>query len=142
MRILILPSLLLVFLIFNSCSDDEPKLPKLSFTQETADITEGEAPVTFEIQLDKPTKVAEIFDVIINTDLTYGADFETDPEGFTGTFTLEILADQSSATFTTTIKENQTVDGDRTIFFSLINPGPNFKLGSPSTLSVNVLDND
>lgn len=138
----LLLSIFLLGLLITSCEKDEPEPDpvSISFNSSTGTIAENSAtPFTVTITSSVAAPGAGSATVSI-TGGTYGTDFTTS-EG-SASFTVNIASGATFGTFTLQPVDNSVVDGDKTLQVSLSGATGFVTIGSPSSLSLTIQDDD
>jgi uncharacterized repeat protein (TIGR01451 family) len=100
-------------------------------------VNEGEASATVTVTRSGSTAAASAVDYATSDDI---ADNRTDY--ITSSGTLQFAVGETVKTFTVPIVDDLYVEGSETISLTLSDPGTGSFLGSPTTATINILDND
>jgi len=130
--------------IFMSCGKDDgitidPSL-ELEFSTTGASVSESDAAVTVTLTFPAaPTAVSVTADVTGTA--TYTDDYTTDPAVSSGSISISVAKDATSASFTLTPVDNVDADGSRTVIFTLAS-AEGISLGTNTTYTVTITDDD
>ncbi|MFZ9982418.1 MAG: DUF5689 domain-containing protein [Cyclobacteriaceae bacterium] len=130
--------------IFNACKEDDPiPVATVSFTNSSQVIGEQSGEQTINITFSRPAAATGTVTVNYSSDnATYGNDFTTTPTGSSGSFEITIAKGQSAAQFKITPVNNNLLDGDKSVEFTLSDPEKGFELGANAELTVSITDDE
>lgn len=134
-----------VSMIFlSSCGKDEGSITPITidFSGTAATVAENAGAQTVTILFDAEAPIDASFDVTITGTAVYGEDFTTSPDGATGTANVQVNAGDASATFTFTPIDNENVDGDKTVIFTISGSADGVELGSSLVYTITIDDEE
>ena len=136
----------LSLLIFISCGDDESGSSITSvnfgFSGSSGSVAESGGEQGVIVSFDGGAPVASTFNVTLGGTATYGADYTTTPDGSSGSFIMNVSAGATERMITILPVDNSDEDGDRTVIFTLTSGGEGLNIGSSSTFTVTITDDD
>ncbi len=125
---------------------EDNDVPVISFTTALSTITEGTGVYTVTLKLSTAPVTAQtvslrINDYAANYGFIGGGDYTTVPDGSTGTFTLNIPAGATAASFTVTPDKNAAKKKEgQTIDFTLLSASAGLQIGEPKTFTLTIID--
>jgi hypothetical protein len=134
-----------VSMIFlNSCGKDDEGITPISidFSSATATVAEDGGAQTVTVLFDSNAPIDATYDVTISGDAVYGEDYTTSPDGTSGSATIAVSAGDESSTFQFTPIDNDNVDGDKTVIFTISGSAEGIKLGTSLTYTVTIDDEE
>lgn len=135
-------SSLLLLLIINSCSKDDPEPPvEVSFGADTKLVVEG-TEVNISIQLERTATASGMVVVQLGGAAIYTTDYNTNPSGNSGSFEVAIAAGAMTAQFSLATVNNDVYQGDKEVTFTLSSPSSAFALGSRKVLTVTIQEDE
>lgn len=142
------PALLVLLLtsafVFHACKEDDPvPVTTVSFANSSQVIGEQSGEQSINLTFDRPAAVTGTFIVTFTSaDGNYGEDFTTSPAGTSGSFEITIAKGQSAAQFKITPVNNNLLDGNKTVEFSLSEPEKGFEIGSTNEIAISITDDE
>lgn len=133
----------MVFL--NSCGkDDEGTITPISieFSSAAATVAENGGVQTVTVAFDTEAPIDASYDITITGDAIYGEDYTTSPDGSAGSATIMVAAGDASSTFEFTPIDNENVDGDKTVIFTITESAEGIDLGASLTYTVTIDDEE
>ncbi|HMJ71559.1 MAG TPA: Calx-beta domain-containing protein [Cyclobacteriaceae bacterium] len=142
----VITGLLMLCLMFvlPSCDEEEPDPPTMiGFGSASQEVTEGNE-INITVVFDKPTVEEGTVLVTLGGTAKYTSDYNTNPSGNTGSFTLPLAPGQSSATFSMATVQDDIYAQPRTVTFTLGAPVPaeSFVLTETATFEVTINDDE
>lgn len=127
-----------------ACKDDDPiPVATVSFSSSIQLGGEQAGEQVITINFDKPAATDGSIDISWESnDAEYSDNFTTSPAAEDGNVTLSISKGQSAAQFRVTPVNNNLLDGDRSIQFTLSEPTEGFAIGTVSELTFNITDDE
>ncbi|HEX6889864.1 MAG TPA: hypothetical protein VF141_04210 [Chryseolinea sp.] len=131
------------FALLIACVEEEQKINPIAvqFTTDALLLTEGTSTLV-TLPFRSPAPRDGSVQLIITSDATYGQDYLTIPAPTGSSLTLTISKGQRFLQFQVAAPENNILERNKTVTFSLQSASQGFRLGSPSTLNVTVADNE
>ncbi len=116
----------------------------VNFELATGTVAENVASaLTVNLTLTSAAVNAGTFDVAYtSSDAVYTTDFTTDPDGASGTFTVNVDAGATTATFTVMPVDNADLAADKTVTFTISNTTGGINLGQATTHALTIEDDD
>lgn len=133
---------LLLLLTFSACKDDEPIdiMGVVSFAKESLQEIEGaSAPLSINIGIENAGHMGGSIDVEIIGG-NWAVDYETNTDS--SVFTLDIGANALSSSFTILPIDDEAIEEDLELTIQLTGASGNLKLGSKTSMTFTILDND
>lgn len=122
-------------------ADDESPTP-VNFKEVTQSVAEDGEAITVDIELAMATEADGSFTVNLEGG-TYGTDYTTNPEGSSGSFTIEVAKGATEASFTFIPVDNDVVSSsDNVINLTLSNATGGLELGTRSAATITIVEND
>jgi len=134
-------------ILFQSCGSDDGggssiTPVSLDFSSTTLTVAESAGAQTVTVLFDAEAPVSASFDVTISGDATYTDDFTTSPDGSAGSFTVSVSEGDAAQSFTFTPVDNDQVDGDKTVIFTISGAVDGVQLGDDVVLTVTIDDDE
>ena len=132
-------------LLVISCKDDDsgPAPITANFANMMQDFNEGD---TLNVSITLSAEVTEAQTLIINwssQDAGYDEDFATFPESSQGTLSLDVEPGFTTVFFTLAVRDDEVIDGDKTLNFSIAESNEQFEVGTiNASTSISLIDND
>ncbi len=121
-----------------------PSSPTVMFATSTQSANEADGTVAVNLSINPAPAGNETVTIsILGTGTaTYGGDYSTTPNGATSTFNVPVTAGATSVSFNVTINDDATVEGNETIEFEISAVSAGLTIGSTSTNTFTIVDND
>lgn len=116
----------------------------VNFTASSSTVAENAgAAHTINLTLGSALVNAGSFDVTITSaDATYTTHYTTDPDGTSGSFTINLAAAATASSFTVTPVDNGDDEPDKTITFTIANATGGVSLGTSTTHALTIIGDD
>jgi hypothetical protein len=134
---------IIAFALMLACEEEEQKQQPISiqFTSAQMSLTEGTIALIY-LPFRAPAPMDGSLDIHLGGDAVYGQHYTTMPAATGNTLTLPISKGQRSVQFQILTMDNNEVNVERTILFSLQRASTGFMLGNQSEFTVTVLDSE
>jgi len=124
-------------------NDDPPAFANFFVGKATVNENDGDG-ISVEIPFTIPTELPAKLKILVFPDgkVVYGRDFTTEPAGFGGQITLELVKGQTSANFKIIPIDNLYSNYDRDIGFELNNSSEGIKVGGKNSFRLTIVDDE
>jgi|GEM_PF-863853 len=120
-----------------------PTTAQATFNPASLSVVESAGTVTVNIDIAFPSTSAESMDVTITEGMgIMASDYSTTPAATAGTFTLNIPANATSASFDVTINDDSDIEMTETLTFALSNFSSGISGGIDTVFTLDIADND
>ena len=138
--------LTIVNTIFIACSANDSIVPSnpinLNFAETTLRIAETKEEHQITINLNGSAPVSGSVTVTLGGTASYGDDYTTTPAGNSGSFLIEVAEGDQSVSFTLIPIDDETVEADKNIVFTLSSAEEKLRIGSDNKLTVTLTSED
>lgn len=123
--------------------DNDQNFSNISFAQSSYSITEGDAPINIVLNIEPPFAVNQTVTInVLNGSNVDATDYTTNPAAINSNITLNIPANSATAQFLFTVLNDQTLESDETVTFTITQVSNALQIVEPSTVVVTIIDND
>ena len=131
-------------ILMAACKEDDPiPVATVQFSSATQLGGEQAGEQTITLNFDKAAATDGTLEVSWeSSDAEYGTDFTTNPDADGGSMTLSIAKGQSAAQFRISPVNNNLLDGDRSVTFTLADPTEGFEIGATGEMTFNITDDE